>query len=108
MQLQKLLLKLHYYLMNKELELKDGINIIYGLNGMGKTNIIEAIYYFQSGKSFRCVRENEIIKFGKSFSKIEAEFVLECCKDYNISYPIIYDFEYFGEILNIVYNVEAR
>lgn len=50
-------------------------NIIYGLNGQGKTNIIEALYFMQSGKSYRCTKEKEIIKFGCDFAKIEAEFV---------------------------------
>ena len=59
---------------NEKIEFSPKTNIIYGKNGQGKTNIIEAIYYFQSGKSFRSLRENEIINFGKPYSKIEAEF----------------------------------
>lgn len=61
----------------QQIEFSPGINIIYGLNGMGKTNIIEAIYYFQSGKSYRCIKEKEVINFEENWSKIEAEFVKE-------------------------------
>lgn len=59
---------------NEKIEFSPGVNIIYGKNGQGKTNIIEAIYYFQSGKSYRSIRENEIIKFNKDFARIEASF----------------------------------
>ena len=34
-------------------------NIFYGLNGQGKTNIIEALYFMQTGKSYRCKKEKE-------------------------------------------------
>ena len=57
-----------------EIEFSPKMNIIYGANGQGKTNIAEAVYYFQSGKSFRNIKDKEIIKFGENFSKIEAEF----------------------------------
>ncbi len=50
-------------------------NIIYGLNGQGKTNIIEALYFMQTGKSYRCTKERETIRFGCSYAKIEAEFI---------------------------------
>lgn len=50
-------------------------NIFFGLNGQGKTNIIEALYFMQSGKSYRCTKEKETIMFEKDFAKIEAEFV---------------------------------
>ncbi len=49
-------------------------NIFYGLNGQGKTNIIEALYFLQSGKSYRCNKEKETIKFGCDYARIEAEF----------------------------------
>ena len=57
-----------------EIEFCPGKNIIYGLNGQGKTNIIEALYFLQSGRSYRCTKEKETIKFGCSYAKIEAEF----------------------------------
>lgn len=49
-------------------------NIIYGDNGQGKTNIIEALYFLQTGRSYRCAKERETIKFGEDFARIEAEF----------------------------------
>ncbi len=59
---------------NQKIEFSPKMNIIYGANGQGKTNIAEAIYYFQSGKSFRNIKDKEIIKFGSDFSLIEASF----------------------------------
>lgn len=58
----------------QKLEFCPQKNIIYGLNGQGKTNIIEALYFLNSGKSYRCTKEKEVIKFGEDYAKIEAEF----------------------------------
>ncbi len=49
-------------------------NIIYGLNGQGKTNIIEAIYFFVNGKSYRTTKDNEVINFDGDFCKIKILF----------------------------------
>lgn len=57
-------------------------NIFYGLNGQGKTNIIEALYFMQTGKSYRCKKEKETIKFGSDYAKIEAEYNKNEIKNY--------------------------
>ncbi len=49
-------------------------NIIYGLNGQGKTNVIEAIYFFVNGKSYRTSKDNEVINFDSDFCKIKILF----------------------------------
>lgn len=41
-----------------------GINIIFGDNGQGKTNWLEAIYLLATTKSFRTQRPQEAIRFG--------------------------------------------
>ncbi len=56
------------------LEFSPGKNIIYGLNGQGKTNIVEALYFLQSGKSYRSLKDSETILFGEDYAKIEIEF----------------------------------
>jgi DNA replication and repair protein RecF len=56
---------------NLNLEFKDGVNVIYGDNAQGKTNIIEAISLFVKNKSFRTSHERDLVKIGCEFSKLE-------------------------------------
>ena len=58
----------------QEIELEPKINIFYGDNAQGKTNIIESIFISSIGKSFRTNKENELIKFNKDFSSIYIEY----------------------------------
>ncbi len=46
------------------------ITIIFGDNKEGKTNLLEAIYFFTFGKSFRGVVDQELINWNKDFSRI--------------------------------------
>ncbi len=48
-----------------EIDFSDGVNLLYGNNAQGKTNIVEAIYLFSRGKSFRAREEKELIRFGE-------------------------------------------
>ena len=57
---------------NLEIDLNKNINIIYGENAQGKTNIIESIFLCAFGKSFRTSKEKEMIKFNKEKSLVEA------------------------------------
>lgn len=52
---------------NLDVEFSEGVNIIYGNNAQGKTNIIEAIYVFSFGKSFRATKDIELLKFDKEY-----------------------------------------
>lgn len=49
------------------------VNIIYGNNGMGKTNLIEALYFFSYARSFRA-KTKEFLRHGCDASKIELFF----------------------------------
>ena len=51
----------------------DDINIIYGENAQGKTNLIEAIYLFTGSKSFRGVKDSHLIKFKCDFARLKAD-----------------------------------
>jgi DNA replication and repair protein RecF len=50
-------------------------NLIYGVNGSGKTSIIEALYLLGFGKSFLPVSKEEMINFNGSGFYIHAEVV---------------------------------
>src|SRR5215211_2785522 len=46
------------------------LNIIYGNNGQGKTNWLEAIYLLATTKSFRTQRLQEAIRFGEDLAVV--------------------------------------
>lgn len=50
--------------------LDDGINIFYGDNAQGKTNILEGIYLAATTKSHRGSKDKEMIRFGKNEAHI--------------------------------------
>lgn len=52
----------------------DNVNIIYGENAQGKTNLIEAVYLFTGAKSFRGVKDKELVRFGCEFSRLKIDF----------------------------------
>ena len=56
------------------IELGKNINIFYGDNAQGKTNVIESIFLASIGKSFRTNKENELIQFNKDFSSVYIEY----------------------------------
>ena len=53
----------------------DGVNVITGHNAQGKTNLVEAIYYLASGRSFRPASDKELIKFDCDGASIRAGIV---------------------------------
>lgn len=46
------------------LQFSPGLNVIYGDNAQGKTNLLEAIAYLATGKSHRTSRDQELIREG--------------------------------------------
>lgn len=57
-----------------EIEPVNGINVIYGENGHGKTNIIESIWLFTGCNSFRTRKNTELINKDADFSEIDMDF----------------------------------
>lgn len=53
------------------LSFDNQINIFYGNNAQGKTNILEAIYMLALAKSHRSSKEKELVRWGQSFSIIK-------------------------------------
>ena len=45
-----------------------GVNLIVGDNAQGKTNLLEAITFLGSGKSFRTQKSSELVRFGADFA----------------------------------------
>ena len=73
MQLNKINLRDFRNYESLELSFDPGVNLIVGQNAQGKTNLLEAIGYLGSGKSFRAQKTSEMIRFGADFADIEGE-----------------------------------
>ena len=99
--------------------LSDNINVIYGLNGEGKTNIMEAIGFLGLCKSFRNQQDKSLIHFDENHfylkGKIESEngdFELETSfdgemkkkKKNSIEIPKVKD--YIGNLRTVIFSVE--
>ncbi len=58
-----------------ELEIDKGVNVFFGNNAAGKTNILEAVYMSAITKSYRTGKESEVINFKENYSNIFVDYV---------------------------------
>lgn len=58
-----------------EISFSEKLNVIYGDNAQGKTNLLEAIHLIATGRSFRTQLMKEMIREGESFFFLDAEIV---------------------------------
>lgn len=58
----------------QEIVLKENVNVFFGENAQGKTNILEAIFLCSMGKSFRAKQDNEMIKLNSENAFVEVEY----------------------------------
>ena len=54
----------------KTIEFSNGLTIIVGDNGVGKTNILEAVNLLATGKSFKASVEAEMLRYGEEIARI--------------------------------------
>lgn len=85
--------------------LNSGINLFYGENGSGKTNIIEAIYWMAMTKSFRTNDDYILIKDGQNRMQIVVNASFE---GINKEYSIEYDYFLRKKIIKINNNKLIR
>jgi len=71
MQIKKLKLTNFRNQKHKLLEFSPNITVILGPNAIGKTNILEAMYFLSLGKSFRAKVEEEMVNYSSDISRIK-------------------------------------
>lgn len=52
-------------------EFSDGVNIVIGPNAVGKTNLLEAVYFSSLGRGFRSKQDSDLIRSGQNWAKVE-------------------------------------
>ncbi len=84
MWLQHLILRNFRNYEQAQASFRPSVNVIYGDNGQGKTNLLEAIYLISTGRSFRTKRLSELIRAGANYFYVEAHFskdgISQCIK----------------------------
>jgi DNA replication and repair protein RecF len=70
---------------NLNLSFHNNINILIGNNGVGKTNIVEAIYYLSLTRSFRTNLDKVLIKEGEEYAVINATIFNKISNNYKIT-----------------------
>ncbi len=52
----------------------DGVNVFYGDNAQGKTNLLEAIWLFTGSRSFRGAKDRELCRIGEEKATLSMDF----------------------------------
>ena len=69
------------------LDFEPGVNLIIGDNAQGKTNLLEAISYLGSGRSFRAQKTAEMVRFGADFGEVSGN-VFSQERDQNLRFVL--------------------
>lgn len=72
--LQRLYIKDFRLFSERQIDFIDGVNVIVGDNGQGKTTLLEALFFCITGTSFRSQYIKELIRFNQPGLFVEARF----------------------------------
>jgi DNA replication and repair protein RecF len=71
---------------NASFQFSDKLNCFLGNNGMGKSNVLDAIYYLSFCKSFTGAPDNLVVRRGEDFTLMQAQYVRrDADEDLNVS-----------------------
>ncbi len=73
MRVKFLELKNYRNLGEESLEFSSGINVIYGENAQGKTNLLEAVWLLTGARSFRGSKDKNLVSFGEQAARISGK-----------------------------------
>ena len=73
MNLETLYLRSFRNYAEETVEFSPGVNLIVGDNAQGKTNLLEAVSFLGSGRSFRAQKTGELIRFGAEFGELSGK-----------------------------------
>ncbi len=66
-----------------------GVNLLYGDNAQGKTNLLEGLYYTALGKTFRAGHDGELIRFGREAASVRNVFCEEGRADRTLTFRMM-------------------
>jgi recombinational DNA repair ATPase RecF len=60
-------------LVDAHTEIEAGVVVVHGPNAAGKTNLLEAVYFGLTGRSFRAGNDRDLIRHGQEGARVELE-----------------------------------
>ena len=85
---------------HESIQLCPTINVFYGNNAQGKTNLLEAVYLFSNGRSHRTKSDRELIKFNKNLFSLNLEFC-DANREYNMQMRVSKDGKKIIKVNNV-------
>ena len=73
MLIKKLFLQNFRNYQREEFAFSEGLNVLFGKNGQGKTNCAEAVFYLCTGASLRIRHDKQLIRVGENCARVEAQ-----------------------------------
>lgn len=58
---------------SQSFDFSTGVNVVWGKNASGKTNLLEAIYLLSTGNSFRAKIIDEMVRFGQELGRVKGK-----------------------------------
>ena len=57
----------------EEINFSPGVNLLYGDNAQGKTNLLESVFLCTIGRSPRTTKDKDLIEWNSQFAKVNIE-----------------------------------
>lgn len=71
------------------LEFSSGVNCLLGLNGMGKSNLLEAIHFLSMARPIRSVPESALIRHGEEMLMVKGNYTMDTGASESVSCGIV-------------------
>ena len=71
------------------LEFSPGVNCFLGMNGMGKSNLLEAIYFLSMSRPMHSLPESALIRHGEEMLMVKGDYLTDGGGDENVSCGIV-------------------
>ncbi|MCM1369547.1 MAG: DNA replication and repair protein RecF [Candidatus Amulumruptor caecigallinarius] len=72
-----------------QLDFTPGVNCLLGLNGMGKSNLLEAIHFLSMARPMRAVAESALILHGEDMLMVKGDYLMDSGAEERVSCGIV-------------------
>lgn len=71
------------------LDFSSGVNCLLGMNGMGKSNLLEAVWFLSMSRPFHSIPESSLVRHGEDMLMVKGDYVTDNGGDESVSCGIV-------------------